>query len=81
MDARQAGDDHPEEEDGCSDRHDNDGLVVYFPLAPGRAGPDRLAPGADAEGAGRVAGQQLLGRRGLLTPVRALGGVFHGDRV
>lgn len=55
--------------------------MVYVPLASGCAGPDRLAPGADAEGAGRVTGQQLLGLRRLLAPVRALGGNFHGYRI
>lgn len=81
MDARQAGDDDPEEEDSCSDRHDNDGLVVYVPLASGCTGPDGLTPGADAEGAGRVTGHQLLGLRRLLTPVRTLGGNFHCDGI
>lgn len=81
LDASQAGDDHPEEEDACSNRHDNDWLVVYVPLASGCVGPDRLAPGADAEGAGCVTGQQLLGLRRLLTPIRALRGNFHGDRI
>lgn len=81
LEAGQAGDDNPEEENGCSDRNDNDRFVVYVPLASGCTGPDGFAPGADAKGAGCVTGQKLLGLRRLLTPIRAFGGNFHGDRI
>lgn len=55
--------------------------MVDVPLAPGGIGPDRLAAGADAQRAGRVAGQQLLGRGGLQAPIRALGGIFHDSGI
>ena len=76
----QAGDDHTEEEDGTTHRHDNDGFAVDFPVTPGSGGPDGLTSGADAQGAGCLAGQKVLGLWRLLFNLQGLGEGLHGHR-
>lgn len=77
QDIGQAGDGHPKEQGGTAHRHDDDGLVVDFPVTPGSGGPDRLTSGADAQGAGGLAGQQILGFWRLLVYLQGLRKGLH----
>lgn len=52
--------------------------MVNVPFVPGRSIPAGLTPRTDAQGTGCLAGQQVLGLRGLLSCLHFFGLGFHG---